>query len=258
MNVVALLSGGKDSLFNMYLAQKEGHNVVAIANLKPPESNVTDELDSYMYQTVGHQAIEYIAQALEKPLFRAEITGTTKIKDLDYKEETSAGDNVDEVEQLFQLLKDIRDKHGIQFDAVSVGAIASSYQKSRVENICQRLNLKMLAYLWNEEQDGLLQRMIDSNFEAILIKVACLGLNEKHVGKTIRNMQEYLRKLNQDYKTNVCGEGGEYETLVLDCPLFKKKRLSLEEFDIICHSNDIFAPVYYMKPTKIQLVDKCS
>lgn len=257
MNVVALLSGGKDSLYNMYLAEKEGHKVVAIANLKPPENNDNkDELDSYMYQTVGHQAIEMIAKALDKPVFRAEITGTTKNKDLNYEiSSTDEGIETDEVEQLYCLLRDIREKHNIQFDAISVGAIASSYQKSRCENICRRLNLKMLAYLWDKDQDLLLQEMIDNNFDAILIKVACLGLSEKHVGSSIKNMQEYLRKLNSEYGTNICGEGGEYETLVLDCPLFKRK-LILDNYEVVCHSKDPFAPVYYIRPTHMHLVDK--
>lgn len=250
MNVVALLSGGKDSLFNMYLATKDKHNIVAIANLKPPSEQ--DELDSYMYQTVGHQAIELIAKALDKPLFRADITGSTKNKDLEYKEPS---DNEDEVEQLFSLLHDIRHKHGIEFDAISVGAIASSYQKSRVENICKRLNLTMLAYLWDQDQDLLLQKMIDNNFDAILIKVACMGLSKKHVGLSIKEMQDCLRKLHTDYGTNVCGEGGEYETLVLDCPLYKK-RLVLDSYDLVCHSDDVFAPVYYIRPTIMHLDDK--
>lgn len=51
MKVVALVSGGKDSCYAMYLAAKEGHEVVALANLLPQETD-PDELDSYMYQTV--------------------------------------------------------------------------------------------------------------------------------------------------------------------------------------------------------------
>lgn len=255
MNVVALLSGGKDSLFNMFLATREGHNIVAIANLKPTDEKLMsgDELDSYMYQTVGHQAVELIAEALERPLFRAEITGTTQNKDLDYK--VNENNQSDEVEQLYILLKNMRDTHNIQFDAVSVGAIASSYQKSRVESICRRLNLTMLAYLWNKEQDQLLQDMIDEHFEAILIKVACMGLTRQHVGQSIREMQPHLRKLHEEYKTNICGEGGEYETLVLDCPLYKK-RLQLDSYEVVCHSDDIFAPVFYIKPTKMSLINK--
>lgn len=246
----------------MFLAVRDGHEIVAIANLKPTEEDLKlgDELDSYMYQTVGYQAIDLIAEALDKPLYRADITGTSQNKDLDYavpspRTDRSHHQQEDEVEQLYKLLKDMREKYEVEFDAVCVGAIASSYQKSRVESICQRMNLVMLAYLWSREQDQLLQDMIDNNFDAILIKVACMGLNKEHIGLSIKEAQPHLRKLNAEYKTNICGEGGEFESLVLDCPLYKK-RLSLDSFDVVCHSSDVFAPVYYIKPIKMSLVDK--
>lgn len=252
MKIVALLSGGKDSLFNLYLALKEGHELVAIGNLKPPSGRY--ELDSYMYQSVGHQAISHIAEALGVPLYQAEITGDIISKDLEY-DETAGKDGFDEVEQLHDLLKDMRFKHNLNFDAISVGAIASTYQKSRCENICKRLHLEMLAYLWNQDQDKLLQSMIDNKFEAILIKVACMGLGKNHLGQSIEQMQDHLRKLHDRYGTNICGEGGEYETLVLDCPLYKK-RLVLDDHNVICHSDDVFAPVYLLEPTSIHLVEK--
>lgn len=248
MKVVALLSGGKDSLFNLHLATKDNHELVAIANLKPADGK--DELDSYMYQTVGHQAIGLIAESLGKPLFRANISCQPVNKNLNYDVEET-----DEVELLYQLLWDIRHKHKLEFDAISVGAIASSYQKSRCENICKRLNLTMLAYLWDQDQDILLQSMIDNNFHAIIIKVACLGLDQKHLGLSIEEMQPLLRDLNLKYGTNICGEGGEYESLVLDCPLYKK-RLVIDKCDTICHSNDVIAPVYYLKPMSLHLQQK--
>lgn len=256
MRVIALLSGGKDSLFNLYLAKQQGHEIVAIANLKPHDQD-RDELDSFMYQTVGHQAIELIAEALEKPLFRANITGYSVNKDLNYQEPEENGQNQDEeeVEQLYKLLYDIMHKHSIQFDCISVGAIHSSYQKSRVENICARLNITMLAYLWEQDQDQLLQKMIDSKFDAILIKVACLGLDKGDVGQSLEAMQDKLRQLKKDYGVNICGEGGEFESLVLDCPLYKK-RLILDSHEIICLTDNDIAPVYYMRPTKMHLEDK--
>lgn len=250
MKVVALLSGGKDSLYNMYLCKREGHEIVAIANLRPP-SDEQDELDSFMYQTVGYQAINYIAQSLDLPLFQKTITKRTINTDLVYVETST-----DEVEDLYKLLHDIRHEHKINFDAVSVGAIASSYQKSRVENICSRLNIEMLAYLWHLDQGVLLQRMIDENFDAILIKVACIGLEKRDVGKSIKEMQHNLSSLQSQYGVNVCGEGGEYETLVLDCPMFKK-RLNIDSYEVLCHSyNGGVAPVYYMRPKHISLEDK--
>ncbi|KAG1223526.1 hypothetical protein G6F68_020315 [Rhizopus microsporus] len=65
--------------------------------------------------------------------------------------------------------------------------------------------------------------MADSGVNAILIKVAAMGLGEKDLGRTIGEMYPKLLQLNEKYESHICGEGGEYETFTLDCPLFKKR-----------------------------------
>lgn len=74
MKVVGLLSGGKDSCYNLIHCVQQGHELVALATLAPPGSK--DELDSYMYQTVGHDAVHLVAEAMQLPLYRREISGT--------------------------------------------------------------------------------------------------------------------------------------------------------------------------------------
>jgi len=70
----------------------------------------------------------------------------------------------------------------------------------------------------------LYQQMLDSGMEVVLIKVAAMGLDpRKHLGKTLREMQPTLEKLGREYEVNMCGEGGEYESFTLDCPLFSKR-----------------------------------
>lgn len=249
MRVVGLVSGGKDSTYNLCKCVDDGHQIVALANLYPKFDEAKDELDSFMYQTVGHQAIGSIAEALDVPLFRREISGTPLSQTYTYDKTTG-----DEVEDLFELLLNIKN-NGIEFDAISVGAIHSNYQGNRAQNICDRLNLKMLAYLWERDQVELLQEMINYGMNAILIKVAVIGLNEQHLGKSLEQMQPILLELKEKYGINVCGEGGEFESLTLDCPLFKRK-LHIEDSKIIVHSNDAFAAVSYMRPLKISLKDK--
>lgn len=73
-----------------------------------------------------------------------------------------------------------------EITAVSCGAILSSYQKNRLENVCRRLNMVPLCYLWGADQKRLFDEMIDANLEAIIVKVATLGLNKKHLGKQIK------------------------------------------------------------------------
>ena len=95
MRVVALVSGGKDSCYSMMKCVEHGHTVVALANLHPP-AQVGEELDSFMYQTVGHAHIDAIAQAMELPLFRREIVGKAVNEELRYATPT-AGDEVEDL-----------------------------------------------------------------------------------------------------------------------------------------------------------------
>ncbi len=91
----------------------------------------------------------------------------------------------------------------------------------------------------------------------ILIKVACFGLKpEKHLGKSLAEMRSHLKELEEKYGCNVCGEGGEYESLTLDCPLFKHKRIVIDEQETTIHSACEFAPVAYLSFKKFHLVDK--
>lgn len=91
---------------------------------------------------------------------------------------------------------------------------------------CDRLKLVPLAYLWQRNQEDLLDEMIKCEVDAVIVKVAALGLDPaKHLGRSLSSLQPYLLTLGEKYGINVCGEGGEYESLTLDCPLFKHRIL---------------------------------
>lgn len=246
MRVVALVSGGKDSTYNMMQVTAEGHQVIALANLHPKDK---DELDSYMYQTVGHQGIEKLAQAMELPLYR-KITRGNSINTKGNYEPTED----DEVEDLYDLLRQVKEEQNVE--AVAVGAILSDYQRVRVENVCNRLQLISLAYLWRRDQTELLQEMIDCQVYAIIIKVAALGLiPDRHLGKSLKEIQPHLLNMKDKYGLNVCGEGGEYETFTLDCPLFKS-RIVVDDVQTVISSADPICPVGYLNFTKLRLVPK--
>lgn len=81
-----------------------------------------------------------------------------------------------------------------------------------------------LAYIWQRNQKELLQEMIKCEIDAIVIKVAALGLEpSRHLGRSLRLLEPQLDSMHENYGLNLCGEGGEYETLTLDCPLFKSR-----------------------------------
>lgn len=236
MRVVGLVSGGKDSIWNLHYCHHFDHELVCLAHLAPPAG--TDELDSYMYQTVGSNVNAFIARALELPLIQRVITGRPKGVDaIDYSPAEG-----DEVEDLFLLLQDVLEQHP-EIDAVSCGAILSNYQRLRVENVCSRLGLKVLAFMWRQEQDLLLRQMISAGLDARIVKVASMGLDGKHVGKSILDdaFARYLFGLGAKWGVHVCGEGGEYETIAVDAPLYQSAlQISSMETLSDCASSDVF------------------
>eukprot|EP00053_Salpingoeca_punica_P019891 m.204166 g.204166 ORF g.204166 m.204166 type:complete len:721 (-) comp17743_c0_seq3:4374-6536(-) len=250
MKVVALVSGGKDSCHNMLHCVALGHEIVALANLHPPAGH-GDEMDSFMYQTVGHEAIELIAQAMQLPLFRRAVSGTAVSQGKAY-----AATPGDEVEDLLELLQAVRAAHP-DVGGVAVGAILSDYQRLRVESVCARMGLTVLAYLWQRNQAELLDEMLACNLSAVLIKVAALGLEPKrHLGKTLREVRGVMHKLEQMYGVHICGEGGEYESLTLDSPLFWYGRIVIDETRIVAHADNDVAPVGYLQILKAHLEAK--
>lgn len=217
MKFVALISGGKDSFFNIFHCIANGHELVALANLHPKELDV-DELNSFMFQTVGHDVINYYSECLDKiPLYRKALEGSSVNVQLEYLPTIQ-----DEIEDLHLLLQEVLRDHS-DIEAVSCGAILSNYQRTRVEDVCERLGLTSLAYLWQRNQENLIREMCDLGLDARLIKVASVGLEEKHLGLLLQEALPTLMKLKALYDVHVCGEGGEFESLVLDAPIFSKR-----------------------------------
>ncbi|KAH9062846.1 hypothetical protein EDB87DRAFT_1710829, partial [Lactarius vividus] len=255
MRYIALLSGGKDSCYNLVHCQKNGHELVATASLGPEHGK--EELDSYLYQTVGQDAIHFVARALGVPLYRRVIGGSALAQGSEYggrNAEDRGGVHGDETEDLYTLLADVKSQHP-DARGVAVGAILSNYQRVRVEHVCQRLSLTPLSYLWQRDQAELLSEMIAAGMEAILIKVAGIGLTTEHLGRSLSEMQPTLTRLNTLYGSHICGEGGEYETLTLDCPLFKQ-RITLLETETVIHSDSDFATVAFLRIRRVSLDPK--
>lgn len=237
MKVVALVSGGKDSCFNIMHCLSNGHELVALANLYPPIDG-DDELDSYMYQTVGHDILSLYSKCIGKPMYRQVISGKPENQNLEYKLTIQ-----DETEDLYLLLKTVLENHP-DVQGVSVGAILSSYQRTRVEDVCARLGLTSLAFLWQRDQGELMNEMCQSSMDARIIKVAAIGLDERHLGMTLKEIHPTLINLNSKFGVHICGEGGEFETSVFDAPFFVNGSIEITEREVVKHTND---NVWYLK-----------
>lgn len=243
---------------------RDGHELVCIANLRPaaaatttaattesPSPIVDEQVDSHMFQTIGHQLIRTLGSALRVPVFIRELPSSNGSREigLRYDQPTEG----DEVEELYRLLSEVKHHHP-EIEAVCSGAILSNYQRLRIEHVCSRLGLVSLAPMWEKDQETLLKEMVSNSLHAILIKVASMGLNHTHLNKTLNEMESHLHQLGLE-GMNVCGEGGEYETFTLDAPCFYS-RIVLDEYECIGDLTTSIAPVSVLRIHKWHLEEK--
>jgi predicted ATP pyrophosphatase (TIGR00289 family) len=196
MKIAVLSSGGKDSTFALWQVMKQGHEIERLVAMVPKRE------DSWMFHYPNVNLIDLFAECTGLPLLKAETSGV--------KEE--------ELKDLENALREL------DIEGVVSGAIASEYQKSRIDSICEKLGLASIAPLWGREPIELLREMLDAKFDMIITSVAAQGFDEDWLGRRIdEGALRDLAELNRKYGVNLSGEGGEYESLVLDAPFFKKR-----------------------------------
>ena len=226
------------------------------------------DLNSFMYQTVGHQVIPLYSIATGIPLYRQAIVGGAVQSGRDYS--AAATSTEDEVESMLQLLEKVKAAHP-EANAVSAGAILSTYQRTRVESVATRLGLTPLAYLWKyptlpappssagEDEAQLLYDMGSAGLDARIIKVASGALNESFLWENVASTKgaTKLKVAASRFGGDgaVLGEGGEFETLVVDGPsrLFKKRIVVGEEDRAVVPEGGETA---WLKIRKPRVVDK--
>lgn len=196
--LACLFSGGKDSVLALHIMHNMNYKISCLVTID------SQNKDSYMYHTPTIGLVGLQSRVLDIPLVKVKTKGK--------KEE--------ELSALRKALEIAKRKYNI--NGVITGAIYSTYQRDRVEKICDELGLKVFSPLWHKVQSEEVKELINLGIKAIITKVAAHGLSKELLGKILSN--ELLQKLNSlSVKINVAGEGGEYETSVLDCPLFKNK-----------------------------------
>ncbi|MCD6409337.1 MAG: TIGR00289 family protein [Candidatus Verstraetearchaeota archaeon] len=200
MKALALFSGGKDSTLAVYEAVQRGVEIVGLLSIIPEAE------DSWMFHVPNMEWTHLQAEAMELPFYRFQVKG--------HKEE--------EVEELKEILR--RLKREVEFEGVVSGAIDSVYQKSRIDAVCRRLCLKSISPLWRRDAKELLKKVLSEGFEVYIVGVFAEGFDKSWLGRKVcEELVEKLVKLREKYGIHLCGEGGEYETFVCDCPLFKRK-----------------------------------
>ncbi len=200
MNLVSLFSGGKDSTYSIYKAKQEGHKIQCLITILP----LSDESKLLHFPNIEITKLQSKCMSIPQLYIKSESNET-------------------EIEEslLEEVLKKAKSEYGV--DGLVHGGILSEFQKKIFEKACSKLNLKLISPLWHKDQIEYMKNLIESGFHFIITSVSSDGLDETWLGKeiTLEDLSK-LEQLGKKYGFNVNFEGGEAETLVVDCPLFSQ------------------------------------
>jgi len=201
LKLASLFSGGKDSTYSMFEMIKQGHDLVCLISIQ----SLTN--DSMLFHFPNIHLTGILANAMDLPVRNFQ----SKIPNLS-----------DEVLILEKALVSIIDEFGIQ--GIVHGGISSKFQKRNFDEVCNKLGISVFSPLWNLEPSNYLHKIIDQDFEIVIVAVSALGLGREWLGTVLNhNNLKKLESLSLKYGFNLNFEGGEAETIVVDCPIYKKK-----------------------------------
>lgn len=206
MKVLALLSGGKDSVAAIEVARGHAWDVVAALVMVPAED------DAWMFHTPNLAVVRGVAMALGIPLLEVPCRSGPEA----------------EVEDLQEAIRQARDAFGL--DGIVSGALASEYQKTRIDRIGHALGIATFAPLWHKDRMMHLRGLLDAGYDMRFSRTAADGVDNAWAGTRLTT-QHIDAMAKHPSRPDIAGEGGEYETLVLDAPHYGMQ-IAVQEADV--------------------------
>ena len=190
-------SGGKDSCLAGYLASTSGLRVCYLAN------TVNEDGKRSRSHGISTEVLQLQSQALEIPLVQRRTTR----------------DNYEaEFKSMVLTLKEDGITGGV------FGDIDFNPHREWIDRVCQELDITPHLPLWGKSQDKIMRDFIALGFEAVVVATDANLLGEEWLGRKVNlDFIKDLEELTEAKKITLCGEAGEYHTLVIDGPLFKQR-----------------------------------
>jgi len=206
MSYIMSWSGGKDSCFACHEAMRQGYKVSHLVNF------ISKEFQRVSFHGTEAKLIQLQSQAMVIPLLQKETTW-------------------DGYEQEFKEAVRSLIPSGVK--GMIFGDIYLQEHKDWVERVCGDLGIEAVEPLWMKNLEEVLSGFIDAGFQAVIVSAKSQLIERDWIGHLVdRDFMMYLKERNID----VCGENGEYHTLVIDGPIFKK-RIQLIQSKTIARDN---------------------
>ncbi|MFH7880411.1 MAG: diphthine--ammonia ligase [Candidatus Aenigmatarchaeota archaeon] len=197
MKLAAIYSGGKDSTLAILKVSKE-NSIECLINIIPSSE------ESYFFHYPNTKFVKYQAEAMEIPLIQ---------------EKSDIGEEIEKLESLID-----RAILEYKIEGIVCGVIKSKFQFEKFKKICEKFGIKFVTPLWQVNEFEVLEEILRLKIDAIITGIAAYPLDESYLGRKIdEKFIEDMKILSSKFGINPSGEGGEYETFVLDAPNFRKK-----------------------------------
>ena len=210
MDVAILFSGGKDSTFAIQHAKQKGWNIKYLISVKPTRK------DCFLFHFATVEQTRGIAKMLNIPHFYVKCRVANPVKEAN-------------------IVKDVVESNQkrMKVDAVVLGGTGlQETQLKSIQNALLPLGIEAFASHSGEEHDIVMEQMLDRGYEIMITQIASDGLKDWLGKKLTKENFSQLKKDSVKYGFHIGFEGGYADTLVLDCPLYKKK-LVVEDMSVI-------------------------
>lgn len=192
MNFVSAFSTGKDSMLALHRMVSAGHTPIGLIVIYNPNAGRS------WFHGIDRPTLEKIAASLEIPLYCYETDGT------DYNE------------TMERALTDARENGA---EACIFGDIDIDGHAEWNRERCEKAGIEALMPLWQENREDLAKAVVDAGYQCVIKCLHPEQLPESFLGRCLSH--EVFEEM-KTHHIDVCGENGEYHTVVLDGPLFKQ------------------------------------
>lgn len=205
LTVASSWSGGKDSCLAYYKALKEGYQVKYLLNF------ISRESKRCCFHGIEANLLKLQSELIGIPLVQKEVTA-----------------DMQEYEQEFKAAVSELKSKGIK--GAVFGDIYLDEHKDWVDRVCADLDITPIEPLWNEPASGLAEEFVNLGFKAIIVSAQADKFDKNFVGREVD--KDLIRELSQK-GICPCGENGEFHTLVVDGPIFKRRIEILESEPVL-------------------------